>query len=502
MPQDCPADVAGHRHHPSIQQERRTPEWNQLARNGAERPWQTRRIIRMACQAAPRARSTPRGARAPPPAPLPTTDDEVPGPDQVDVLTPAIASSSAWASGCRSQDSAVLQSLTSRGEEGPRDRTARNLLAAARERGGARGARCADAVHVHRGPAGSIRRRVGLGDDRPAHSKGLLEQLFQLVVVGVELVHERRRDQDSRPGTARAAPTAGAVRKRASNGGDQRLLGRAVCEDEPRVPAARSWSARARARSARPQWEDLSHGDVGNRPEAFGAGPCARLTRRFRSLPLLLFAVVLAVVGYGAALDRAGGGDRAIGRTRGAGAGRDPAGHRLYIVVLDSPSRSEVDAIPASGRSPSGRSPRRSSRASTTSRPPACARRSRVGRASPVLSVLEDFTSLAPTSARTSCRTPRRPACTRRWCPPATCGAGRVASTTTSAWTARRDDAPKSISRSMRRARPRPRDPSRISPRHRQPSQAHAQGPLRAGAHRDERVPGGPRGRACRPTWT
>ena len=118
-------------------------------------------------------------------------------------------------------------------------------------------------------------------------------------------------------------------------------------------------------------------------------------TKGLRSLPILLLAVVLAVLGYGAALDRAGGADESPAASQPP-VPRDPAGHRLYLVVLDSLSRTEVDAIPALSSL--------AERSFTTTIQPcidnfttSCVREALTGRSrESVFSVLEDFKVLAP----------------------------------------------------------------------------------------------------------
>ena len=172
---------------------------------------------------------------------------------------------------------------------------------------------------------------------------------------------------------------------------------------------------------------------------------------------------------------------------------RDPAGTGLHCGP-GSPPRSEVDAILPLV-------PRRAV-VHATIQPcvdnftTSCVReRSRAGRASPS-SVLEDF------AVRRS-RRRREPRVGRqggRYAHGA--GVRRQPAELDESRRRRHPRGPRGATRRSRHrarcgARPRPCDPSLDLARHRQPSQAHAQGPLRARPRRDERVPGGPRGRTA-----
>jgi hypothetical protein len=117
--------------------------------------------------------------------------------------------------------------------------------------------------------------------------------------------------------------------------------------------------------------------------------------RLLRSLPILLLAVVAAVLGYGVALDRAGG---AVEKAEAPGATvpRDPTGHPLYLVFVDSLARSDVDAIPALV-SLSERSFTATIQPCIDNFTTSCVREALTGRSrASVFSMLEDFKVLAP----------------------------------------------------------------------------------------------------------
>jgi hypothetical protein len=118
-------------------------------------------------------------------------------------------------------------------------------------------------------------------------------------------------------------------------------------------------------------------------------------TKRLRSLPCLLLALVAAVLCYGVALDRAGGANepRAIPDTA---VPRDPTGNRLYFLIVDSLARSDVEAIPALV-SLAERSFTATIQPCIDNFTTSCVREALTGRArTSVFSVLEDFAILNP----------------------------------------------------------------------------------------------------------
>ena len=118
-------------------------------------------------------------------------------------------------------------------------------------------------------------------------------------------------------------------------------------------------------------------------------------TKRLRSLPILLLAVVAAVLGYGVALDRAGGAVEPSA-TSDEPVPRDPLGHRLYFVIVDSLARSDVDAIPALV-SLAERSFTATIQPCIDNFTTSCVREALTGRSrASVFSMLEDFSVITP----------------------------------------------------------------------------------------------------------